>query len=545
MFGNFAHANGLQNEFTALKESRDGRSTLVGYLKSTEAAKEGKKGLLVPSPDTPKAALSTIEAENRDRARMFQIIATMQHMDRDAVAKQFAERMGVDVNAAELMTMLRVHGSNTVGANLAPELVKAFLSDQGFTGIAIERDGVEAAITYQRPGKSELGKIEIKAHGSSTAFGETSSTKKVGLLGKYADLGMASRPMKSKEQEKLMDAGFGDMRTAACEFPIALDGVAIVINRANPVKSLTVKQIADVFSGKVTNWKQLGGADQEIKVFARDEQSGTWDTFKSRVLKPYKLKLTNYNVKRFEDSALLVRNVASSKGGIGFTGLAYVDSSVKGLAVQAGQEARAFQPTRLTVKTQDYPLARLLYFYLPLDSSQMGRDFVKFTMSNKGQKVVDRVGLVGQGLSTKKDEKNAKDLKKKLLADATVPQEYKSLITKSDRKDTQANIRFLAGSNEPDINSLNNLDRLSSYLANDGNENLKVILVGFADSVGNDQTNLRLSQKRADAVREVLEAKGVTNIESVGFGEAMPVADNSSKSGRAQNRRVEVWLERE
>ncbi|MFC4991742.1 DUF1318 domain-containing protein [Rubritalea tangerina] len=541
----FAHADALKEEFASLKQSRESREALVGYLKSTAVVKEGVDGLLQVTGSAPEAAAKTVAAENKDRDRMFVIIAEMQNSTKSAVAKQFAERMGVDTSAPQLVTMLRVHGSNTVGASLAPELVKAFLAKQGYTGITIERDGVEATITYQRPGKKELGVIEIKAHGSSTAFGETDSTKKVGLYGKYCDIGMASRPMKDKEQVKLNEAGFGDLRTAACEFPIALDGVAVVMNRSNPIKALTVEQIAHLFSGKITNWKQLGGADLPVAVFARDEQSGTWDTFKSRVLKPYKLGLTEKNVKRFEDSALLVRNVASNKGGIGFTGLAYVDSSVKGLAVQAGKEARPFQPTRLTVKTQDYPLARLLYFYLPIDSKPMARDLIKFVMSNDGQAVVDKVGLVGQGLSTQRDQSNAEKLKQQLLGDNSVPNAYKQLIRAADRRDTQANIRFVQGSNEPDINSINNLDRLSSFLANPGNENYTVVLVGFADSVGRQSANLSLSKKRAEAVKELLSAKGVSRIETAGFGEAMPVADNSSDAGRSQNRRVEIWLKRQ
>ena len=540
----FANADALKEEFSSLKQVRGERASVISYLKSTDVAKEGVDGLLSANGAIPDTAQKMIELENQDRDRMFVIIAEMQKSSKAEVAKQFAERMGVDTSAPQFLTTLRIHGSNTVGASLAPELVTSFLKKQGFTGISIERNGVEATITYQRPGKKELGVIDIKAHGSSTAFGETSSTKNVGLVGKFCDVGMASRPIKDKEQAKLSGAGFGDMRTAACEFPIALDGVAIVINRSNPVKELTVEQIARLFSGKISNWKQLGGADVPVEVFARDEQSGTWDTFKSRVLKPYKLGLATNNVKRFEDSSLLVRNVASSKGGIGFTGLAYVDSSVKGLAVQAGKEARAFQQTRLTVKTQDYPLARLLYFYLPIESNQMSRELVKYVMSNEGQAVVDKVGLVGQGLSTKRDQNNAQGLKEQLLADAAVPREYKNLIQVADRKDSQSNIRFLQGSNEPDINSVNNLDRLSSFLANPGNENITVVLIGFADSVGRASTNLSLSQKRAEAVQELLLSKGVSQVEVAGFGEAMPVADNGSDSGRSMNRRVEIWLKR-
>ncbi|MGJ8674014.1 substrate-binding domain-containing protein [Rubritalea sp.] len=544
MVVSFVHADAQKEEFASLQQSRESRTALVSYLQSTSHAKETASGMLRATSDAPAEAKRMIDEENKDRDRMFTIIASMQNQSKAEVARQFAVRMGVDVSEPELVTTLRIHGSNTVGASLAPELVMAFLGKRGYSEIAVEREGVESQITYRRPGKKELGVVEIKAHGSSTAFDETDANKKVGLYGKFCDIGMASRPMKDKEQVKLTEAGFGDMRTAASEFPIALDGVAVVLNRSNPIKSLTVEQVAQLFSGKITNWKQLGGPDQEVYVYARDEQSGTWDTFKSRVLKPFKLSLTEKNVERFEDSSLLVRSVASNKGGIGFTGLAYVDSSVKGLAVQSGEEARPFQPTRLTVKTQDYPLARLLYFYLPIDSSQVARDFVKFVMSNEGQAVVDRVGLVGQGLSTKKDQNNAESLKKQLLADPSVPQEYKDHIVVGDRKDTQANIRFVQGSNEPDINSINNLDRLSSSLANSGNESVSVVLIGFADSVGGQSANLRLSKERADSVRELLEAKGVTNIISAGFGEAMPVADNGSEDGRSQNRRVEIWLKR-
>ncbi|MFC5050599.1 DUF1318 domain-containing protein [Rubritalea spongiae] len=540
----FVQADGQKEEFASLKKSRAERTALVSYLKSTDAAKETASGLLSAAEGAPAEAKRMVEAENKDRERMFSIIAAMQHQTKEEIAKQFAIRMGVDVTAPELVTTLRIDGSNTVGASLAPELVMAFLKDRGYSNVAIEREGVESQITYKRPGKRELGVVEIKAHGSSTAFDETEENKGVGLRGKYCDIGMSSRPMKDKEQEMLAAAGYGDLRTAASEFPIALDGVAVVLNRSNPIKSLTVEQVADIFAGKISNWKQLGGPDRNIFLYARDQQSGTWDTFKSRVLKPFKLSLSEKNVKRFEDSSLLVRNVAADKGGIGFTGLAYVNSSVKGLAVQAGQQARPFQPTRLTVKTQDYPLARLLYFYLPIEANQMARDLVKFVMSNNGQAVVDKVGLVGQGLSTKQDQSNAESLKKQLLADASVPQEYKDLIVGADRKDTQANIRFVQGSNEPDINSINNLDRLSSYLANSGNENVSVVLVGFADSVGSNFANMRLSRQRADSVRELLEAKGVTNVVARGFGEAMPVADNGSADGRAKNRRVEIWLKR-
>ena len=535
----------LQDEFAQLNTQREKRETLIDYLKASNETREGVDGLLKIEDSMPLAAKAVLHAENKDRQRMFAIIATLENISASQVAKQFAQRMGVDTSAPEFVTTLRLHGSNTVGASLAPEIVKAFLAKLGHSEISVEKEGVESKIRYKQLGKREIGVVEIKAHGSSTAFGETSSSKNVGLFRGFADIGMASRQIKEKEQVKLADVGKGDLRSAASEFPIALDGVAVIVNRSNPIQELTVQQVAELFSGKIKNWKQLGGADQPVSIFARDDQSGTWDTFKSRVLKPSKVSLSDTNVKRYEDSGLLVRNVASERGGIGFCGLAYVDSSVSGVGVKASANTRGFQPTRLTVKTQDYPLARLLYFYLPIDANNMARDLVKFAMSNEGQAVVDQVGLVGQGLSTKQDASNAAKLKKQLLMDSSAPQRYKDLIADADRRDTQANIRFMFGSNNPDVNSINNLDRIASYLANAGSENYTVILAGFADSVGKKSSNLSLSERRANVIKDLLQAKGVQNVIATGFGEAMPVADNDSDAGRSKNRRVEVWLKRD
>ncbi len=110
VFMTFAHADALKEEFSSLKQSREGRGALVSYLKSTNVAKEGVDGLLRAGESAHVAALKTIEEENKDRERMFVIIAEMQNTNKAAVAKQFAERMGVDTSAPQFVTTLRVHG---------------------------------------------------------------------------------------------------------------------------------------------------------------------------------------------------------------------------------------------------------------------------------------------------------------------------------------------------------------------------------------------------------------------------------------------------
>ncbi len=231
LFFNIIQAAPLQDEFAQLNTQREKREALIDYLKAGNETREGVDGLLKIEESIPLVAKAVLHAENKDRQRMFAIIATLENTSASQVAQQFAQRMGVDTSAPEFVTTLRLHGSNTVGASLAPEIVKAFLAKLGHSEISVEKEGVEAKICYKQLGKREIGVVEIKAHGSSTAFGETSSSMNVGLFKGYADIGMASRQIKRKEQLKLADVGKGDLRSVASEFPIALDGVAVIVNR--------------------------------------------------------------------------------------------------------------------------------------------------------------------------------------------------------------------------------------------------------------------------------------------------------------------------
>lgn len=239
-----------------------------------------------------------------------------------------------------------------------------------------------------------------------------------------------------------------------------------------------------------------------------------------------------------------MRDCASDPSGIGFVGLAYVNTSVNVIPIKASAESRPLIANRLAIKSLDYPLARLLYFYAPVERSPLVRDYLDFAMSDRGQQVVDRVGLIGQGKAQASDVREADVLKKSLLQDGLVPAEYKKVVQTADRRDTLANIRFDSGELTPDANSRQNLRRLSNFLASPGNENIKVICIGFADNKGSDVSNLQVSKSRAEAVASQLSSLGVRDVQVAGFGEAMPVADNTTTEGRAANRRVEIWLQR-
>src|SRR5262249_39757246 len=146
--------------------------------------------------------------------------------------------------------------------------------------------------------------IRIVSKGSETAFS--------GLREQQADIGMASRPVQPKEEAK----------PAWAEHVLAFDGIAIVVSSKNQVKALSLQQIAGIFSGGIKDWSKVGGAPGPSHVYARNNESGTYETLVRLVLSPYKASLIGTAV-RESSSSELVHKVAADPQGIGFAGQTY------------------------------------------------------------------------------------------------------------------------------------------------------------------------------------------------------------------------------
>ncbi len=266
---------------------------------------------------------------------------------------------------------LRLHGSNTIGKELAPSLCEDFLKYEGATSVQRKpgaREG-ETDIEAVVPGETnELLTFEIQAHGSKTAFEDLAAGK--------CDIGMSSRQIKPDEAQQCAAAGLGNMFSPACENVLGLDGIAVLVSKSNPVNALTKQQLADIFTGKITDWSQLGGTAGAIYLYAPDENSGTFDTFKSIVLSPRTLST---RASRYEDGARLSDAVAADSNGIGFAGKSFVRGA-KLLAVSdAG--AKPLLPTAFTIATGDYLLSRRLALYIPADpQNKWTRKFVEFAL---------------------------------------------------------------------------------------------------------------------------------------------------------------------
>ncbi len=320
-------------------------------------------------------------------------------------------------------------------------------------------------------------------------------------------------------------AGLGDMYSPQCEHVLGLDGIAILVNKSNPLTALSKEQIADIFSGRITDWSQVGGQPGTIQLYARDGKSGTFDTFKSLVLGSAVLLPS---ARGFEDSGALSEAVAADVSGIGFAGLAFVGGT-KVLAVsEAG--APPFLATRFTVATEDYVLSRRLFLYTPaVPQSAWVARFVEFALSSEGQEIVQRAGFVKQTI----------DLHRPVVLQTASP-DYKMAVKNADR--LSLNFRFQAGSVDLDTKAVRDLDRIVQLLNEPRYQKRQLLLLGFTDGVGTGAANLKVSKVRAECVARHLVARGIKPTLVAGFGATSTVAGNETQLGRDKNRRVEVWL---
>jgi phosphate transport system substrate-binding protein len=206
------------------------------------------------------------------------------------------------------------------------------------------------------------------------------------LIDGTTDIGMSSRKMKMGEKIKLNDAG-----KASKETIIAYDALAVVVNPKNKIDQLTREQIEGIFTGKIKNWKEVGGADKQIVVYSRESSSGTYDFFKEHLMSN-----KNYasSVLSMPATGSIIQSISQTEGAIGYVGFAYVEKEVKALKISVDKGKTFIAPTMATAKNRTYPVIRPLYFYYIGASEKIVKPFVDYCLSPEGQKIVEQVGYV-------------------------------------------------------------------------------------------------------------------------------------------------------
>ncbi len=203
------------------------------------------------------------------------------------------------------------------------------------------------------------------------------------LINGTTDICNASRPMKQTEIEKLK----ARYNTLGVQIPCAKDGITIFLNEANNVQELTLKQLSDIYQGKIRNWKDVGGNDAEIRMYGRENSSGTYTYFHDEVVK------ADYaaNVQSLPGTAAVVNAVKKDVNGIGYGGAAYA-VGVKHAKVKKDANSPAILPTAETIGKGDYPITRFLYMYMRNKPTGETKKYIDWILGPEGQRIVTEVG---------------------------------------------------------------------------------------------------------------------------------------------------------
>jgi phosphate transport system substrate-binding protein len=216
--------------------------------------------------------------------------------------------------------------------------------------------------------------VNISVQGGGSGVGIAS------IIDGTCDIGDASRPMKDKERKKAQEKGVD-----VYENVVAMDGIAVIVHPSNPVDGLTKEQVKDIYTGKISNWSEVGGKKQKIVIVSRDSASGTFETFNELALDKEKVR---------PDALLNASNqavatiVAKTPGAVGYVGLGYLSPSVKAL------EVNGVIASKENVVNGSYILARKLFMYTKGKPQGLVGDFIDFILSEDGQRLVDKAGFV-------------------------------------------------------------------------------------------------------------------------------------------------------
>lgn len=444
-------------------------------------------------------------------------------------------------NLTDYVARLTLSGSATMGRLVVPALVQAFADRQGYRVVRTQPDTDTMLLSLTEADGRVAGELTLKLRSTDQGFAD--------LLTNEADIVMAQREMRARERSDAMLAGLGDMQDGRRARVLALDGLVPVVSDGNPITKISPSVLADVLTGQVSNWSDLGGPDAPITLHLRGDGAGLWQVVEDRLLAPAGRQLVS-GVLRYDSDQALAEGVVRDPFGLGL-----VSASAAGGAVPLGLTGACgftLQADRLSLKTEDYPLSAPMFLYLPARRlPKLGRDFMRFTRSDAAQLVIRRAGLTDQapeevGIKAQGDRfANAitqagpeigLEALQRLVADLT------------DRRRLSLSFRFEVGSARLDAQSRSNVALLAQMLEAGRYDARDLLFAGFSDGDGGAAANQRIAEKRAGAVlTAVKQAAETANLDQItlsarGYGEALPMACDDSAWGRQVNRRVEVWL---
>jgi serine/threonine protein kinase/outer membrane protein OmpA-like peptidoglycan-associated protein len=412
---------------------------------------------------------------------------------------------------------LRICGDQELCHQLMPSLVRGFCQDSGIKSMSQQKSEngnfnvvgklndqnyqfcIESLQTQQAYDRLQYGRCDIVVSGQKILNSITSSAL-------------------TKTQEPEL---------CPTEFLVAMDGIVAMVHSENPVQHLSIKELADIFSGKVRMWEE----SKEIHIYTPKSSSDLYNYFQNTFLNGKKIHAT----KIFENLDALSRYLHKDPYGIGICSLPFIYDN-QPLAI-ADYEIDPVRPGYFSVSIDSYPIIRNIYLYTILVSSaDMTLPFVTFVQSAKGQDIVKQCGYVD---CTVKALGSRRELWQKPVNKAVFDKLVK--ITKQTQK-LSMNFYFKSNDYQLTSESTKKLKQLKTWLKRKAGM-LKIFVIGYSDSRGAYRQNCLVALKRAEMVAKELKISSIYVDEIVTACEEFPIASNQTEKGRLKNRRVEIWVQ--
>lgn len=431
-------------------------------------------------------------------------------------------------------------GSATMSEVLLPALVEGFALRNGYQTRREPLPEGNFSLVLLR-GQSPAARFTFVVSNTDAGFGA--------LVADEADVAMALREIRPQEQEAARAAGLGDLAGPGRSRVLALDAFVPVVAPSNPVRQISLPQLAAVLGGEIDNWQQLGGPDAPISVHMPVAGSGLSQAVEDRLMGAGGAGFST-DIQRHDRSSTLVKRVMVDPFALGIA--SYAEKGPSRMLTLSGPCGFSLAASRRAVKTEDYPLTVPMFLYLPARRlPKVARDFLSYVRGPAAQAVIRRAGFVDQAPERIPVSQQGSRLANAVAAaeGETGLAELKRLVaTLRGMQRLTVSFRFEPGSSRPDAQSRSNIEHLARALEAGEYDAKELVFAGFSDGVGAAEGNREIALKRAEAVRDaVVQAAETADFDRVGirtegFGEALPMACDDSGWGRQINRRVEVWV---
>lgn len=445
----------------------------------------------------------------------------------------------------DYVPQLRLSGAERMSAVLLPALIEGYARDKGLR--ATRRDIDDSHFEYDLEHKeSGFPVLRFAFHVGTSDLGFAD------LIAGRADGALSVREIRPDETLAAVDAGLGRLSETRRSEIVALDALVPIASPRRDIRSISLANLTRIFSGDVVDWIELGQDPGPIALHLPAQKSGQTQSFVDRMVRASGQDLAA-NITYHDSADALTRAVAADPNALGVSGYAaFAIARPLALGGNCGMEAQA---DLLSLKTEDYPLTRPLFLYLPERRiAPEAQDWINWLRSPAAQRVIRRAGFVDRGATpvplAVQGDRLARAL---LIAEQDVPlSDVQDMVRKlTDRVRLTTTFRFTPGSTRLDAQSRSNMLQLGRSLRDGAFDGKRLYLVGFSDGQGPFGPNRTLSLARAESVRRALLSamdgrlpEGVT-LEIDAFGEAFPMACDDTDWGRQTNRRVELWVARD